>query len=200
MTSPADDGTVEPHLDPRAARTRARALAAARTVLLAEGIDAVTLQRVASEAAVGRRTMYRHWPDRRSLLHDTLAAASAPPGHHHEDLRDGVLAHLDALDAAVGLGPLAYIVSALHERSVHDPDFDELRADLVAAGCAPLRDLLRRSVRAGSLPADLDLDAAVAVLEGPVFHRSILHRSRLTHAQRERIVDAFLASPPRRDP
>lgn len=190
----------EQRIDPRAARTRARVLAAARTVLLAEGIDAVTLQRVAIEAAVGRRTMYRHWPDRRSLLHDTLASASVPPEHHVEPLRDGVLAHLEALDAAVGRGPLAYIVSALHERSVHDPDFDQLRADLVAAGCAPLRELLRRSVRAGDLPQDLDLDAAVSVLEGPIFHRAILHRSRLTRAQRERVVDAFLVAPPRRSP
>lgn len=184
-------------VDPRAARTRARALHAARGLLLAEGLDAVTLQRVASAAGVGRRTMYRHWPDRRSLLHDTLASASAPVAAHHDDLREGVLAHLAALDTAVSHGPLAYIVSALHERAVHDSEFDELRADLVAEGCAPLRELLRRSVRGGRLPDDLDVRAAVAVLEGPVFYTAILHRARLTRAQRERIVDAFLAAPPR---
>lgn len=194
------DASRDDHVDPRVARTRARALHAARAVLLNEGIDAVTLQRVASEASVGRRTMYRHWPDRRSLLHDTLASASTAPGTRHDDLRTGVLAHLDALDAAVSRGPLAYIVSALHERSVHDPEFDDLRADLVAAGCAPLRELLRRCARQGELPPDLDVDAAVAMLEGPVFHRAVLHRSRLTGPQRERIVDAFLASPPRRNP
>jgi TetR/AcrR family transcriptional regulator of autoinduction and epiphytic fitness len=190
--------TADGRIDPRAARTRDRALTAARALLLEEGIDAVTLQRVAAEAAVGRRTMYRHWPDRRSLLHDTLASASAPPEADHADLRGGVLAHLEALDAAVSHGPLAYVVSALHERSVHDPEFDALRSELVAAGCAPLRHLLRRCARDGELPTDLDVDLAAAMLEGPVFHRAILHRSRLTRRQRVHVVDAFLASPPRR--
>lgn len=188
----------QPSTDPRAERTRSRVLDAARGILLADGIDAVTLQRVAAAAGVGRRTMYRHWPDRRSLLRDTLASASAPPEPHPGDLRQGVLAHLAALDVAVTRGPLASIVSALHERSRHDPAFDELRAELVADGCAPLRQLLRRAIRDGELPPDLDVRATVAMLEGPVFSEAILHRARLTRRQREQVVGAVLAAPPRR--
>jgi hypothetical protein len=97
----------------------------------------------------------------------------------------------------VSRGPLAYIVAALHERSVHDPEFDELRAELVEAGCAPLDAVLRRAVDTGDLPPDLDRRAAIATLEGPVFHAALLHRSRLARRQREQLVDRFLADPPR---
>lgn len=163
-----------------------------------DGLDAVTLQRVAEASGVGRRTMYRHWPDRRSLLHDTLALTSAPATDPGTDLRAGLLAHLDALDRAVGRGPLAYIVAALHERSVHDPEFDALRSELVEAGCAPLGARLRSAVAAGHLPLTLDVRASIATLEGPVFHAGLLHRTRLTRRQREQIVDRFLADPPQR--
>jgi AcrR family transcriptional regulator len=184
--------------DPRIVRTRGRALEAAQALLMSDGLDAVTLQRVAEASGVGRRTMYRHWPDRRSLLHDTLALTSAPAAEPGADLRTGLLAHLDALDRAVGRGPLAYIVAALHERSVHDPEFDALRSELVDAGCAPLDSMLRAAIGSGELPSALDVRAAIATLEGPVFHAGLLHRSRLTRHQREQIVDRFLADPPRR--
>lgn len=183
-------------MDPRVERTRTKALGAAQQLLLDEGIDSVTHVRVAEASGVGRRTLYRHWPDQRALLHATLSLTRAPDHDVSQGLREGLTAHLNALTGALVDGPLAYIVATLHERSVHDTSFAALRDELVAAGCAPLEQLLIGAATSGELPADLDVDSAVAQLEGPVFHRAMLHRRRTAEDQVDQLVDRFLERPP----
>src|SRR5258708_15328666 len=70
MTSPATD--------PRAARSREAILAAAFDLLAREGPGAITHQRVAQQAGVGRATVYRHWAAPEDLLRDVLFSAGLP--------------------------------------------------------------------------------------------------------------------------
>src|SRR5256886_6103189 len=70
MTSPA--------IDPRAARSREAILAAAYDLLAREGPGAITHQRVAQQAGVGRATVYRHWASPEDLLRDVLFSAELP--------------------------------------------------------------------------------------------------------------------------
>src|SRR2546428_5663747 len=70
MTSPATD--------PRAARSREAILAAAYDLLAREGPGAITHQRVAQQAGVGRATVYRHWAAPQDLLRDVLYTAELP--------------------------------------------------------------------------------------------------------------------------
>lgn len=185
-------------VDPRTARTRRAALEAARRVLREFGVDAVTHARVAQESGVGRRTLYRHWPDATALLHDVMAAQEVPHPEPTGDLRADLVAHLTALAAALELGGLAYVVCALGERAEHDPAFDALRRSLTDAGCRPAEDLLERASGDGRLPRDLDVPAAMGVLEGPIFYACLVRRRPLDAAQVDAIVGRFLADPPRR--
>src|SRR5580704_9810498 len=59
-------------MDPRADRSRRRALEAAQQILMTEGWEAVTHLRVAELSGLGRATVYRHWPSTSDLLRDTL--------------------------------------------------------------------------------------------------------------------------------
>src|SRR5260221_200256 len=70
MTSPATD--------PRATRSREAILAAAFDLLAREGPGAITHQRVAQQAGVGRATVYRHWAAPEDLLRDVLFSAGLP--------------------------------------------------------------------------------------------------------------------------
>src|SRR5258707_9044566 len=70
MTSPATD--------PRAARSREAILAASFDLLAREGPGAITHQRVAQQAGVGRATVYRHWAAPEDLLRDVLFSAELP--------------------------------------------------------------------------------------------------------------------------
>src|SRR5580693_2734166 len=64
--------------DPRATRSREAILAAAWDLLAREGPGAITHQRVAQQAGVGRATGYRHWAAPEDLLRDVLFSAELP--------------------------------------------------------------------------------------------------------------------------
>lgn len=183
--------------DPRVARTRARVLEAARALLLEEGLDAVTHLRVAERSGAGRRTLYRHWPERVDLLRDALATPDFPRATPTGRLREDLLAHLEALRRALVEGPLARIVVALLERAAVRPELHGLRRRLTEEGCEPARALLRAAVARGELPPDTDVDAARAALEGPLFYRAMLLGERVPPAALPPLVDTLLAAPPR---
>jgi AcrR family transcriptional regulator len=164
-------------------------LAAASALLLEEGIDAVTHARVAQNAGVGRRSIYRHWPDQVSLLHDTLAQIQAPVADPSQDFRTAAIAHLTSLASALHDGPLAYAVAALRERSEHAPQFDALRAELAQAGCGQLGQLVRVAIKNGHLPVRTNARMACAALEGPLFYWALVHRRRATRADIIALVD-----------
>ncbi|MGI9570442.1 MAG: TetR/AcrR family transcriptional regulator, partial [Desulfobulbia bacterium] len=60
-------------IDPRAQRTKSKALAVAWDILLKEGADAVTHLRIAQQTGIGRNTLYRHWPKRENILIEAIA-------------------------------------------------------------------------------------------------------------------------------
>jgi AcrR family transcriptional regulator len=61
---------------PRTQRTRAALISAFIELLLERGYDAVTVHAVAARAGVGRSTFYVHFPDKREILRQSLAAPS----------------------------------------------------------------------------------------------------------------------------
>lgn len=156
-------------VDPRVVRTVDAVLTAARGLMVEAGLEAITHQKVAQRAGVGRRTVYRHWPTRSELLHDALSGASFPTYEPTGDLAADVRTHLDQLRDALVHGPLAFVVLALGERSTIDPEFAALRARLVDAGCEPLRRVLGEAAQRGDLPG-ADVEQLVAELEGPLFY------------------------------
>lgn len=183
--------------DPRVTRTRDRALAAGRHLLLTAGLDAVTHLQVARESGVGRRTLYRHWAEPADLLHDVLSASEVPHAPVTGDLRTDLLAHLEALRRALVDGALGFVVAVLTERATVDPAFRPLADRLADAGCAPLRDLLATAAEAGVLPVDLDRPAAAAALEGPLFYDVLVRRHAPAATDVPPLVNRFLAAPPR---
>lgn len=183
-------------VDPRVRRSRARALEVGRRLLVREGLGAITHLRVAEAGGGGRRSLYRHWPDSRALLHDVLAEGEVRSAERTGELRDDLIAHLDALRLALTEGHLGLVVCALGERAFVDPTFEPLRESLTEAGCAPLRDILSSAVSSGELPGGLDMAAAMAALEGPVFYRAMVRRERLATQSVPPVVDALLRCPP----
>ena len=173
-------------------------MAVGQALLLEEGLAAVTHRRVAAAAGIGRRTLYRHWPDSRALLRDVLAMTRAPSAPPRTAFDDALVAHLEAMEAALHDGPLAYILSTLFAEAAHDPAIEALRAELAEAGCAPLASLLRHAVADGVMPRDLDVDAAVASLEGPILHDAIVSRRRTGPERVRTLVDRLITAPPTR--
>ena len=188
----AKDATV----DPRVTRTRHAVLAAAREVLLDEGWEGVTLGRVAERSGYARTTLYRHWPQRLDLLRDLIReearlAHTTPTG----DLRDDLVAELEAFRSAVTSTGLGRVMIAIGQQARDDAELADLNRSMRAEGARVLEAIVVDAVAAGDLPRGLRADAAVAQLVGPVLFRYLFEdHDALDHEYVVSVVDWFLAA------
>jgi len=188
----AKDATV----DPRVTRTRHAVLAAAREVLLDEGWEGVTLGRVAERSGYARTTLYRHWPHRLDLLRDLIReearlAHTTPMG----DLRDDLVAELEAFRVAVTSTGLGRVMIAIGQQARDDAELADLNRSMRAEGARVLEEIVVDAVAAGDLPRGLRADAAVAQLVGPVLFRYLFEdHDALDREYVVSVVDWFLGA------
>lgn len=179
--------------DPRIERNRAAILEGAQALLKEEGWEALTQERVAARAGVGRTTVYRHWPDRIALLIDALDAMGAEM--HDEptgDLRTDLLGELDRLRVAMSQPAQLRLLATLAYHGSTDADVGQFRQWLTARHTALVHQAISRSLLSGELLAGLDPDEAVAALMGPLCYRYFLSGEPVTAGFVERVVDGFL--------
>lgn len=180
-------------VDPRIERNRAAILEGAQALLEEEGWEALTQERVAGRAGVGRATVYRHWPDRIALLIDTLDVMGAEM--HSEptgDLRTDLLGELDRLRVAISRPAQHRLLATLAYHGCIDPDLGRSKEWLTARHTALLQDAIDRGVQSGKLLAEVDASEAVAALMGPLCYRFFLSGEPVTAGFVERVVDSFL--------
>jgi AcrR family transcriptional regulator len=180
-------------MDPRAKRSRAAALEAARELLIERGWPGVTHVAVAEHSGIGRTTLYRHWPDTSSLIRDTLAhhiavAHTEPTG----DLRADLLAELEASRAMLHEPTTDRAIRVVIERAAVDATFAEMKDALYRAGTQVLRHIVDAGKERGELPAQLDTDLAVDQLFGPLFFRRLVANQPIPDGYVLKVVDAFL--------
>jgi AcrR family transcriptional regulator len=174
--------------------TRSAILDAARQVLFDEGWEALSHQRVAEVAGVGRATVYRHWPQRVQLLQDAcslevLVMHAEPTG----DLRADLLGELEAIRREMLERRAGRVLIALADRGMWEPELAEVKRRFVGEGLSGLRNLLEAGVKEGRLARKLDLDGALASLAGALVYRQLILEQDLTSAMVEQVLDDFLA-------
>jgi AcrR family transcriptional regulator len=183
-------------VDPRVARTRDAVVAAVRELVQTAGIEAVTHQRVAEIAGVGRASVYRHWPDRTHLLLDALAELPVDAGDWSSsgDLADDLRGELGRLQRILNDSPFVPQLAALVSRAEWDPELRTLKRRLLEQGTARLGHALALGIERGQLDADLDAAAAVAMLAGPLFYQRLLANERITDGFLTILVERLLAT------
>lgn len=187
MHSSASDRGRGAGVDPRVARTRNDVLAAAITVLIDDGWEALTQPNVARVAGYSKGTVYAHWPERLDLLRDAFARYGET--QHHEgtgDLRADLIGELTCFRTALVDNRLDRILAILAERSPAVPEIVEIRDEFVEEGERPIRGLL------GTIIADAELEAATLMLCGMVLDAVLLHGSPPDDAVLEAAVDQVL--------
>ena len=178
--------------DPRAARSRDAALAAARDLLREEGPAALTHQRVAARAGVGRATVYRHWSRPEQLLTDAMAGVRLPFFRAPTSpVRPWLARQLRVLADELALPDVLAVTTSLLHGAVWQPAITERRDRLAAAIGDRLRDALARAADSGELRPAGDLDDAAALLIGPLLYRAALEPRRpVSDALIEGLLDA----------
>jgi AcrR family transcriptional regulator len=178
--------------DPRVLRTRRTVLDAALAILRAEGPEAVTHLRLASETGVARATIYLHWPQRTHLVLDAFAAMPFPQTLPTTgDLRSDLLAALETLRSSLAEKPLVAVLLELLSRAETDPQVAEARRALGTRADAALRTVLTDAVAQGHLTVP-DVDTAISRLLGPLVFRRLAQGLPLHDVFLAEVVDAFL--------
>jgi len=182
--------TVKTSVDPRLARSRKAMLDAARDLLLRDGPAAVTHQRVARQAGVGRATVYRHWPRPEQLMLDTMALVDLP------FLRDPVtpvrpwlFRELRVFADEMALPAVAGVALAMMQSSARGLPA-EVRDRFAATAADRIRAALAPAAAEGELAAAVDPEDAMALLAGPLVHRTCMQGGTVSDELLERIIDS----------
>jgi AcrR family transcriptional regulator len=137
------------------------------------GYAKISMESVAKEAGVARATVYRRYRDKADLITAAIAERAAEmPAGPSTDPKGDLRCFLDDFEgrfAASGMGFLGSLLAAQD-----DPRGLELhRERVVAPRVAYARRLLEQAQERGELRPDADLDLAVQMLSGSVFHRRV---------------------------
>ncbi|WP_433679129.1 TetR/AcrR family transcriptional regulator C-terminal ligand-binding domain-containing protein [Nocardia sp. CA-119907] len=174
-------------------RSRQAALSAVQELLAEEGWTGVTHVAVAARSGIGRTTLYRHWPDVASLIHDAIVqrigqVRTARTG----DLRADLISELNGLRRLLHDPASERTMRAVLERAPFDPAFASLKETLYRSGSAGFRAILEAATRSGELQPDTDIAMAIDQLAGPLIYRRLFVGLDIEEKYAEAIVDSVL--------
>lgn len=182
---------------PRSEAARTGILNATAELLLAEGLESVSMDEVAEHAGVSKATIYRWWPTKQSLALEALLeewdTAPATP-RDTGSLRGDLLAMIRPWVRRLRARPYGRVIAALITEAQTDPDFGKLyRARFLERRREPARVLFRRAIERAEIPADTDVEIALDLIFGPIYHRLLHGHAPLTDGFVLAAVDSALA-------
>jgi AcrR family transcriptional regulator len=161
-------------------QARLAVLHAADDLLVERGFGGVTIEGIAARAGVAKQTIYRWWPSKVDILLDTLVEdagrqlAIDDAGSAVESTRR----YLRRLARFLTKDPAGKVLLALIGEAQHDPQmaraFNQRYLDPQRRR---EREMLRRGVDCGELAAELDIDAVLDALCGPILYRALTERA-----------------------
>jgi AcrR family transcriptional regulator len=194
MSTPAD--TSRRPGRPRSERARKAILQAAADLLLDEGTARVSMDAVAERAGVSKATIYRWWPSKERLALDALleSAGTSRAPRHTGSLRGDLLALIRPWVREIRRRPFGPVTAALVTAAQSDPAFaEDYRRHFVEQRRAPMRAAFERAIERGEAHADLDVEVALDVIYGPIYHRLLHGHAPLTERFAVGVVDLALA-------
>jgi AcrR family transcriptional regulator len=161
----------------RNADTHRAILDAAWMLLDTRGWQAVTVDRIAAAAGVGKQTIYRWWHDKADVVFEAFLAqsrAQVPPARA-QDLPGLLREHAhNFVRLYVGTSLGAHLRELLGAAQ-HDPRLaDAMREQWFAPRRESLRQALREAQQAHEIRDDVDVDVVLDLLFGPLHYRLLV--------------------------
>ena len=181
---------------PRSETARKAILAAAAELLLDRGLPGVSMDAVAERAGVSKATIYRWWPTKETLALDMLYnewTKVTPQQYESGSLRMDLLALLLAWSRLASGRPYGRVVAALLMEGRTDPTFSaEYQRRLVEPRRDQARAIFGRAIERGEIPGDTNVEVAIDLLYGSLYHRLLHGHAPLDDQFVDDIVDLAL--------
>lgn len=178
------------------ARTRAAVHEALRSLFAEEGPAALTHQRVAQRADVGRATIYRHWPRPVDLVTEALTVIDQPVFRSGDGpLRAWLGGELSRFAAELAEPAATQFLATVIGSADQVQAVADLRDDLLRRISAVLGSGLARAEATGEAGKRIDPDELLARLLGPVIFRVSIQKAVADRGFIDRLVDAALGIP-----
>jgi AcrR family transcriptional regulator len=181
---------------PRSENAHRAILAAVTELVLQQGLGAVSMDAVAARAGVSKATIYRWWPSKQRLALDALYGDWA-----HIDvaepntgsLRGDLLAIVGPWVRELRRRPYGRLVAEFVVEAHADPEFGrEYRERFVEPRRARMRAVLIRALEAGDIAPGTDVEVALDLIYGALYHRLLHRHAPLTVDAAQRVVDTAL--------
>lgn len=180
---------------PRSERARSAILAAAAELLLDQGGARVSMSAVAERAGVSKATIYRWWPSKEMLALDALldwTSSSAPEGDTGS-LREDLLADVLPFVKEVRKRPFGRVVATMAAEAQADEEFGAAyRRHFIEQRRIVMRAAFERAALRREIPEDLDIEAAIDLIYGPLYHRILHGHAPVTESFATLVVDIVL--------
>jgi AcrR family transcriptional regulator len=189
---------------PRSEKAHQAVLDAAAELLLTHGLSEVSMDTVADRAGVSKATIYRWWPTKQTLALDALYtewSAARPRRRDTGTLRGDLVSLLRPWARLAGSRPYGRVLAALITEARTDPVFAaEYRQRFVEPRRAQGHEIFRRAAERGEIPAGTDVDVALDLLYGPLYHRLLHGHAPLNDRFVRNVVDMALDGIRRKSP
>ena len=166
---------------PRSEASR-QAILSAVPDLIGDGSTAVTMDRIAAHAGVGKQTIYRWWPTRADVLLEAVAAKADlnVPVSDHGSYADDLEASLSASYAMGRQRRITDLLRALMADAQIDPAFGErFRKGFLERRRQTLAVIVDRARERGDLPARPDPRTIADIVFGTIWYRMLASRRPL---------------------
>lgn len=179
---------------PRSTKAQEAILSTTLRLVRQEGFAALTIERIAREAGVGKPTIYRWWPSKGAIVFDALqqyaehALPVPPAGPLTERLEAWLKALFHVLNEDTG-----DIVRGLMAEAQLDSAFAIFfREKFILVRRQPLLALLREGLQRGELPPETDCEVLADLIYGAMWYRLLAQHAPLDEQYAHAIVYALL--------
>ncbi len=160
------------------------------------GYAALSLERVAGRAGVGKAALYRRWSSKLAFVADALETTgpSVTPIPDTGSLEGDVAALLRSMTRLLRDPAVRSILTDLHAECARGGDLMPLQTRLAKARRAQGEVVIDRAVERGELPATVDRELCLDQLAAPLYWRTIIVRGSCSPARLRRLTAGVLAA------
>ena len=179
---------------PRSTDAHRAILHAALRLVSAKGFRAITVDRIAVVAGVGKMSIYRRWPNKAAVVMDALLEIIGSETDFPVAARA-----LDSLQSQLKLQAKFFrskhgrLIRSLLAEAQSDEDLARAFRDRwISPRRGGVIRIIERAIREGDLRPDIDLETTTDILYGPIYYRLILGTGAISDDFIDTLYEQFI--------